>query len=204
MQKIISNTPNFEVQLSKQNGPKKFYKKYSTNSINMKNSTAYKDFFQTYTDSNSEIVNHLRFYHHFMTISIEKYKMDNPTTCTLYETRNALYNIPGDSGTWLNTSDDVFFITPNNLQEQVDSFFNWVINSSIVRCYNATELLLLQAIQYRFFQSCVDPARGKKEMDKVNKEISNSLNNNNITKRNNKHLIIFLQENVSGFKEFFK
>ena len=171
----------------------------------MTNTNDYNNFFQTYKNSTWQIENHLRFWHHFMTTSIDNYKADNPGNSTIYESGFSIYNIPSDvSKTWLNSSNHIFSINPNNLKEQSDNFFNWIMNLSIVRIYNSAELLLLQSIQHKFFPACSDPSTSKQEMDMVVGEIKRDLGSNGfkVKKRNNEYLVTFLQHKVVGFNDF--
>ena len=164
----------------------------------MINQTNYKNYFDDYIKCVLQVQDDIRFWKHFLTISIDKYKADNPINRWISQSGFSLYNIPSDGkDIWLNCSDETFTIEIDDLTHHSNNFFNWVMSLSLIRMYNAVELLLLRAIQNKYFPALRDPIVGKKETNKVIAEIKNYLKNNNqdIDAKNNRHIILFLKFN---------
>ena len=76
---------------------------------------------------------------------------------------------------WLHCSNETFTIEIDDLMHNSNSFFNWIMNLSLIRMYNAVELLLLRAIRERYFATLADPAAGKKGTNKLLAEIKSHL-----------------------------
>jgi len=74
----------------------------------------------------------------------------------------------------------------------------------LLKGYNAIEILLLQSIQLAFYPEFVDPLAGKKESEKIQKEVKDFLKNNkcSIDKRNNRHIIQFLRQKSAKVNSF--
>lgn len=83
-------------------------------------------------------------------------------------------------------------------------FFIWIMNLSILKAYNALEILILQAIQSVYYPQLEDPINGKKQTDKVQAEIKEYLKQNGVklNTKNNKHLIDFLTMNSVKLNSF--
>ena len=97
-------------------------------------------------------------------------------------------------------------ITTKNLRKQKESFFRWIINSSILKIYNSVEILLQSVISEEFLNKDSENF-GKKELKLINKEIRDCFQNENLGKydtRNNRHLIQYLKFKSSSVEEFMK
>lgn len=172
----------------------------------MTNQTTYKNYFDEYIKSVSQIEIDIRFWKHFLTMSIEKYKTENPINRWISQSGFSLYNIPADGkNVWLHSSNETFSIEIDDLTAHNNNFFVWIMNLSLIRMYNAVELLLLQAIRHKYFPSLADPIVGKKETNKVIEQIKVYLKNNSQTvdTKNNRYIILFLKLNSVEIDNFY-
>lgn len=172
----------------------------------MTNPTKYKTYFNDYIRSVFQIQDDIRFWKHFLTMSIDKYKTENPVNRWISQSGFAVYNIPSDGkNIWLHSSNETLTIEIDDLMNHSNNFFNWVMNLSLIRMYNAVELLLLRAIQLKHFPTLSDPITGKKETNKVIAEIKNYLKNNDqdTDTKNNRHIILFLKLNSIEITSLF-
>lgn len=172
----------------------------------MTNQTTYKDYFDEYIKSVSQIEIDIRFWKHFLTISIEKYKTENPINRWISQSGFSLYNIPANGkNVWLHLSNETFSIEIDDLTIHKNNFFVWVMNLSLIRIYNAAELLLLQAIRHKYFPTLADPIQGKKETNKVIEQIKTYLKNHGQTVdiKNNRYIILFLKLNSTEIDNFY-
>lgn len=97
-------------------------------------------------------------------------------------------------------------ITTKNLREQKESFFRWIINSSILKIYNSVEILLQSVILEEFLNQ-ESKNFGNKEIKLINREIRECYENENLGKlnsRNNRHLIQYLKFKSSSVEEFLE
>jgi hypothetical protein len=165
----------------------------------------YKVYFEDYIKSVFEIEVDIRFWKHFLDISIDRYKVENPINRWISQSGFSLYNIPPDSkNIWLHTSNATFTIEIDDLTGHSTNFFSWVMNMSIVRMYNAVEILLLRAIKLKHFPNLADPIKGKKETNKVIAEIKNHLKliKEDVDTKNNRYLISFLRHSSTDIESF--
>jgi hypothetical protein len=173
----------------------------------MQTESNYRTFFTHYQDTVHQLDTDIRFWKHFLTISIDRYKEDNPTNTWIHQSGFSIYDISPDGLTsWLHSSSKVLTIEIDDLTEQSNNFFAWVMNVSIIRIYNSLELLLLQTIQFKYFPLLDNPIKGKKFANKIVSEIKNylkakSLNADTV---NNRHLIQFLKSNSALCKQFME
>jgi hypothetical protein len=172
----------------------------------MTNQTTYKNYFDEYIKSVSQIGVDIRFWKHFLTMSIDKYKIENPVNRWISQSGFALYNIPSDgSSGWLHTSNETFTIEIDDLTSHNNNFFIWIMNLSLIRMYNTVEFLLLQSIRDKYFHALADPIKGKRETNKVIEEIKMYLKNNGqvVDTKNNRYIISFLKLNSVEIKSFY-
>lgn len=158
--------------------------------------------FNFYRNSLFSISNDIQFWKSFLEKAIEKYNEANECGHRkIFESIFNVYDIPFDSlNGVLKTYNETFEISPNSLQDYRKKFFNFVMNFSILKAYNASELLLLGSIQLAFFPTLESPFKNRKHADKIHKEIKNNLTNADTT--NNRHLIQFLKAKCSKFDTF--
>lgn len=169
--------------------------------------TIFKPAFDNYIKSVFQIEVDLRFWKHFLTNFIEKYKLENPINRWINEAGFSLYNIkPDGSNTWLHVSNETNSIEIKDLDIYRDNFFTWVMNLSIIRIYNSIELLLLEAIQIKHFPTLASPARGKKEANRVIAEMKNFLKVNDLNSdtTNNRYMIEFIKLKSPDFVRFLE
>lgn len=173
----------------------------------MVQSVSYKVFFDNYRESVSKTEIDLRFWKHFLSMSIEKYQLENPENRRINQSGFSLYNIePVGMHQWLHISPETFEIEIKDLEEHRDNFFTWIMNLSIIRIYNSVELLLLQSIQHKYFQNLEDPSKGKKQTNKIISEVKKYLTTNNLSidSTNNRYLILFLKSMCRNFETFLQ
>ena len=172
----------------------------------MTNQTTYKSYFDEYIKSVSQIEIDIRFWKHFLGMSIDKYKIENPINRWISQSGFSLYNISFiGKDTWLHSSNETFTIEIDDLTTHSTNFFVWIMNLSLIRMYNAVEFLLLQSIRHKYFPTLADPIKGKKETNKVIEEIKNYLKSNNqqVDTKNNRYIILFLKLNSPELNSFY-
>jgi hypothetical protein len=171
----------------------------------MSNKESYKIYFDDYVKSVFQIEVDIRFWKQFLAMSIDRYKADNPVNRWISQSGFSFYNFsPDGKSIWLHTSDTTFTIEIDDLTDHSANFFSWIMNVSLVRMYNAVEILLLRAIRQKHFPNLADPIKGKKETNKVIAEIKNHLKNNNrdIDAKNNRYFISFLRNSSADIESF--
>ena len=167
----------------------------------------YKTFFTHYQDTVHQIDTDIRFWKHFLTNSINRYKEDNPTNKWIHQSGFSIYDISPDGLTsWLHSSSKILTIEIDDLADQNNKFFVWVMNVAIIRIYNSLELLLLQTIQVKYFPLLDNPIKGKKFANKIIFEIKNYLKAQSLNTEtvNNRHIIVFLKANSVLCKQFLE
>ncbi|HSC54545.1 MAG TPA: hypothetical protein VLC98_13025 [Phnomibacter sp.] len=172
----------------------------------MQNQPTYKDYFDEYRKSVSQIETDIRFWKTFLTMSIEKYKADNPVNTWISQSTFSLYNIPAKGkNMWLYSAKEISSIEIDDLTIHSNNFFVWVMNLCLIRMYNLVELLLFQAIRHKYFPTLADPIKGKKETARVIEQIKVYLKNNGqeVDTKNNKYIILFLRLNSTEIDNFY-
>jgi hypothetical protein len=167
----------------------------------------YKPYFDEYLKSAFKLEVDLRFWKHFLSISIKNYKQENPENRWINEAGFSLYNLqPDGENTWLHVSTETSSIEIKDLDTHSDNFFNWIMNLSIIRIYNSAELLLLQAIQLKYFPNLNPIENNKKNVNKIISEIKNKmvLEGKSFDTTNNRYLIEFLKTKSLNFENFSK
>ena len=145
--------------------------------------------FEVYKNSVFSISNDLQFWKTFLDRSIENYKNEDKEK-PLFESGYFVYDLSHDSPNgYLKGDRKIFEITIGDLENYRKDFFSWIMNLSILKAYNSSELLLLKAIQLKFYPLLNNPLEHKKYADKIHEEIKLSLIKPNT--KNNKHLIEF-------------
>lgn len=160
-------------------------------------------YFNIYKDSLFRIDNDLRFWKEFLksNISALAHMEDKSIQTAIF----CAYDHDYDkiSGT-LKCNEKIYQTNISELEKRRADFFNWIMNLSILKAYNALEILILQAIQAVYFPQMDDPIKGKKRADKINSMIKEYLQSNKINPntKNNEHLIEFLTMNSVKLKSF--
>lgn len=173
--------------------------------MKMKQPLDYKVIFDDYMKAAFQIEIDLRFWKHFMQMSIDNYQKDNPDNRWINESGFGIYNIPEDTRSGrLAMSDKTFTIEINDLLEHNNNFFIWIMNLSLARIYTCVELLLIQTIQHKFFPLLESPIKGKKEMNKIIKAVKDEIvkAGEQLDTKNNRHLIAFLKMKSATYKLF--
>ncbi|MFN8431726.1 MAG: hypothetical protein U0V04_17225 [Spirosomataceae bacterium] len=165
-------------------------------------STDIQKIFNFYRTSLFSISNDIQFWKAFLEKAIEKYNEANDCEYRkIFESIFNVYDLSFDSSNgFLKTYNQTFEISSNDLQDYRKKFFNWIMNLSILKAYNASELLLLGSIQLAFFPTLESPFKNRKHADNIHREVRNSLTKPDTT--NNKHLIQFLRTKSSKFDTF--
>jgi hypothetical protein len=165
----------------------------------------YKTHFDEYLKSSFQFEVDLRFWKHFLSTSIKNYQLENPENRWINEAGFSLYNLrPDGQNTWLHVSNDTSTIEIKDLDKHSHDFFIWVMNLSIVRIYNAAELLLLNTIQLKYFPTLKPIDNNKKNINKIIAEIKNHLvaASKPVDTTNNRYIIEFLKSQSSDFESF--
>ena len=151
---------------------------------------------ETYIDAVSTIENDLCFWQAFLKSSITEYLNKSSETKELHSSIFTVYNInPITNKGLLKAHSNVHSLRVDNLERNRVDFFSWIMNFSIIKFYNAMEILLLQAIQIEYFPNGVNPIKNKKAMMQIQQEIVDCLKANGIKvdMKNNKYIIQFLK-----------
>jgi hypothetical protein len=165
----------------------------------------YKSYFDEYLKSAFQLEVDLRCWKHFLSISIKNYQIENPENRWINEAIFSLYNLhPDGQDSWLHISEQSSTIEIKDLETHSENFFAWVMNLTIIRIYNAVELLLVQAIREKYFPNLNPIGNNKKNVNKVIAEIKKYLlaAGKSIDTTNNRYLIEFLKANQQSLKSF--
>ena len=92
----------------------------------------------------------------------------------------------------------------SDLKQQRVNFFIWIRNLAVLKSYNALEIFLIQAIWINYFSNEKDPISSKKAADNIQSKIKEHLNINGLPtdSRNNRHLMEFLKNKISGYSDY--
>lgn len=151
--------------------------------------------FEIYRDIISATNNDLRYWQPFLKKSIESY-INYPNSTELFSSIFVAYNInPDKTDGFLKTHQKVYRINVSDMERNRMDFFTWILNLTIIKVYNATEIFLLEAIHLKYFTKCVSPSKNKKAQEHIQKEIIKYLTIKGIQydKKNNRHIIQFLK-----------
>lgn len=173
----------------------------------MNQQVTYKTHFDDYLKSAFQLEVDLRFWKLFISNSIKNYQLENSENGWINEAEFSLYNLhPDGQNTWLYCSNDTSTIEINDLEKHSNTFFNWVMNLSIVRIYNAAELLLLNTIQLKYFPNLKPINNNKKNANRIIAEIKNDLisSGKSFDATNNRYIIEFLRIRSSEFESFLE
>lgn len=167
----------------------------------------YKSYFDEYCKSAFQLGVDLRFWKYFLSISIKNYKLENPENRWINKAGFSLYNLqPDGQNTRLYFSKETSSIEIKDLEAHSDNFFIWIMNLSIIRIYNAAELLLLKAIQLKYFPNTKPIDNNKKNANKIIAEIKNHFvaAGKSFETANNRYLIEFLKIKSIDFTNFLQ
>jgi hypothetical protein len=168
------------------------------------------EFLKIFDDYKSQSVinlNYLFYFDLFTKNLIENYLKTNPEEKALHQASFSLYNQNEiDISAWLHTHNETFVITTNTLEDSRTNFFQFVINSGIVRAYNILEIFLLRIIRCNHYKNLDDPRNDKKSLNKLKRQIRDDLLNNQLDNdtSNNFYLINFLKWKSSKFENFLQ
>jgi hypothetical protein len=151
--------------------------------------------FRHYENTVMEIDTDLRFWEHFLKNAIKQYKLKHSGNDWIFDAVFSMYNIPINRPGRLNISSKTVTKKIADLDFHSNSFFLWVKNISIIRAYNAVEILLLQSIHTIYYPLLGSQINNRKEMQALNKKIKDELASNYIKPdtTNNRHLIEFIK-----------
>jgi hypothetical protein len=159
---------------------------------------------ESYKKSTFQLEVELSFWHHFITQwAIPEYqKQFGPRLMNSagYSTYDSSAFIPEG---YLKMSTDIHEIHSQDLEYHSESLFNWVMNSALVRGYNALEILMLQAINTAYLHLPGKNPSKRVEINKIHSEVVRSLALQ-IDRNNNKHLIQFLKEKSPEFASWIQ
>lgn len=161
--------------------------------------------FDIYKNTVFKVDTDLRFWQPFIKLSIKDYQSKPSSPKVVFEAIFHAYNInPKTNSGLLKTVKTVYSRKTIDLESQSDDFFRWIMLLSLLKTYNALEILLLQAIQYKYFPAKKDPILSKKACDEIHMEIKKQLSSNGIKPdpKNNRHLINFLATNSNDISSF--
>src|SRR5436190_11053596 len=164
----------------------------------------YKEYFEDFKNVSWQIEQDLRFWKHFLDYSINKFKEENPENRKITESGFSIYNWNHEEDSaWLSSSNETSHKEINDLDVHSKNFFLWIMNLSIVRIYNSTELVLLRSIK-KYFPNLADPLKGKKETNALIAAIKGTFTTQNVKldTKNNRYIIHFLQNNLPDIKKF--
>jgi hypothetical protein len=144
----------------------------------------------------------LNFWNHFITKwAIPEYQAKNPAR-VIHASAYSTYDNDTKTGKGrLKLHREIREIHSDDLPMYSDVLFNWVEGLTIVRVYNALEILLLQLIDVVYFNSEVTPLTKKKEINGIESRIREELGKES-NKVNNAHLIKFLKLKSPEFDEW--
>jgi len=159
--------------------------------------------FDNYKESIFNIDHDLRFWKHFLKTSTDSFPLtvDREVSTAIFTVYDHQYDkIAGH----LKTHEKVYKTDASELQNKSNDFFTWVMNLSILNAYNSMEVLILQAIQLKYYPALKNPIDGKKQTDIIQGQIKNYLKSNSIkvNTKNNDHIIQFLVSKSSKIKAF--
>lgn len=159
--------------------------------------------FDSYKESIFNIDHDIRFWKHFLKISIDSFlaSIDREVSTAIFTVYDLQYDkIAG----CLKTHEKIYKINASELQAKSNDFFTWVMNLSILNAYNSMEVLILQAIQIKYYPDLKNPIDGKKQTDKIQRQIKNYLEINSVkvNTKNNNHIIQFLVLKSPKIKSF--
>jgi hypothetical protein len=162
------------------------------------------DIHESYKKSMFELGVELQFWQHFITQwAIPEYRKqfgDRLMNSAIYVTYD---NSPMQSEINLKCSPDAHYIHSKDLELQSKELFNWVMNHSLVRAYNALETLLLRAINSAYLHLPVKSYSSRREVNKIHTVVVKALAIPT-DRTNNKHLIQFLKENCPEFQSWIE
>lgn len=161
--------------------------------------------FDNYKSAIFTVDNDLQFWKSFLSLSIKNYQNQDSISKDVRTSVFAVYDIDFSTNEgYLKLHEEITHIKTADLEEHRILFFIWVMNLSLLKCYNAMETFLFLGIWINFFPSLNNPTESKKSADRLQKEIKDNLlkNNLNADTKNNRHLIEFLKSNSVEFNQF--
>jgi hypothetical protein len=164
-----------------------------------------KDAFETYKNTVFMVETDLRFWQSFIKLSIKDYQSKPSSPEVIFQAIFHAYNInPKTNSGFLKTVKTDYSRKTIDLETQSGDFFIWIMLLSMLKTYNALEILLLQSIQKKYYPSLKDPILSKNACDLIHREIKNNLISNGIKPdlKNNRHLIDFIKTKSSQIKRF--
>jgi hypothetical protein len=168
------------------------------------------DFLQIFDDYKFQSVNNLNYLFYFDLFTkdlVKEYLKIHSEEKILHEAGFSLFNQNDTNiSAWLHTHTDTFKITTKTLEDSRIKFFQFAINSGIVRAYNILEIFLLRIIRLRHYGNFADPRSNKKSLNKLKRQIRDDLLKNQLNDdtSNNFYLINFLKWKSSKFENFLQ
>lgn len=168
---------------------------------------SYKLVFDDYVKSALHIERDISFWRHFLHMSIDNYKKENPENRWINKSIFSVYDIPEKTyRAHLVKYNKTLTIEIKDLIDHNHNFFTWIMNLSLSRLYNCIELLLIQSIHLKYFPLFDAPTKGKKETNKIIKALKDELIHANelSNTKNNRHLIAYLKLKSPSYKMFLE
>jgi hypothetical protein len=148
------------------------------------------------------ISNDLVFWQTFLPVAIQAHREKYPEQTRFFESGLYAYNINlADNKGWLHGLGQSAEITSENLDSSRERFFMWIRLLSIVRIYNALELLLYGIIETRY----LPPANEQRPLKRLKTLILTELKQAGIPHetKNNGFLLAYLQHRSPSLAQFF-
>lgn len=162
------------------------------------------DIHESYKKSIHSLVDDLGFWYHFINNwAIPEFQKQNQPRLIRSSGYGAYDHSPVLPEGYFKMSLEIREIHSQDLEQHSNNFFNWLMNLSLVRAYNALEILLLKTINTAFLNLQTNTFTSKRERNKIDKEIDRLLNIKS-ERINNKHLIQFLKENSTDFNSWLQ
>lgn len=151
----------------------------------------------------------LSFWSHFLDHSIDLYfdKYPEKKNDWLNKSVFSVFDINPNIGNGYSKRHEIIHeVLANELGNHKVELFEWMMNLSLLKIYNALEILILRSIQIKYFPTLNDPLLGRKEMKEITSEIKNYLKikSVNADTNNNRYLIKYIELNSSDFTNFIK
>lgn len=161
--------------------------------------------FNVYKEDMFRIDNDISFWRNFLNHCIKNYS-ENPESMintAIFCVYDHQYN---DISGFLKSHDKTYETKVSDIPFRREEFFNWILNLAILKSYNSLEILLLQAINIKYFPDLNDPLDGRRETEQIRGKIKESLIAESIKfkKDNNDYILKYLSLKSPNIHSFLK
>jgi hypothetical protein len=144
----------------------------------MTRSNSYNDYFNHYKTISWQVEADIRFWKHFLDLSIDRYINENLINRRILESGSSIYSLNHIKDTaWLASSNETLSKLNIDLNAHGREFFHWIMNLSIGRVYISLKIILLRVVKEKYFLNFTDLLSGEKETDAVIAAVKFSLRN---------------------------